>query len=161
MSAAVPVDTGEVVIRNMVAADLIDVHRIEVESYSVPWSRATFRNLLDRPDTDTVVAEITGRVVAYAISWFVVDQGELGNIAVDAEWRRQGVATRLISVALDRARERGIRDVYLEVRRTNTGAQRVYRRLGFHQVGVRRDYYVKPVEDALVMRRELLDVEPV
>jgi ribosomal-protein-alanine N-acetyltransferase len=143
----------------MADRDLKTVHRIEVESYSVPWSLATFRNLLHRPDTDAIAAEIDGTIVGYAITWFVVDQGELGNIAVDSTWRRRGIAKTLIIAALDRARTRGIREIYLEVRRTNTGAQKLYRQLGFRQVGVRRGYYVTPAEDALVMRRVLQDVE--
>lgn len=152
---------GEVQLRGMEPADLKAVHGIEDESYSVPWSLSTFRNLLHRSDTDPIVAECGGEVVGYAISWFVVDQGELGNIAVDPAWRRHGIARRLVTAALDRARTRGVREVYLEVRRSNTGAQRLYRQLGFRQVGVRRGYYVKPAEDALVMRRRLPDVEPV
>jgi ribosomal-protein-alanine N-acetyltransferase len=143
----------------MADRDLKAVYRIEVESYSVPWSLATFRNLLYREDTDAIAAEINGTTVGYAITWFVVDQGELGNIAVDSAWRRRGIARSLIVAALDHARARGIREIYLEVRRTNTGAQKLYRQLGFRQVGVRRSYYVKPAEDALVMRKVLRDVE--
>jgi ribosomal-protein-alanine N-acetyltransferase len=159
MSAVEPVGPEGLQLRRIQNADLGTVHQIEVESYSVPWSLETFRNLLYRPDTDSIVAEIGGRVVGYAVSWFVVDQGELGNIAVDAAWRRKGIARALVVASLDRARARGIRDVYLEVRRTNTAAQKLYRQLGFRQVGVRRGYYVKPAEDALVMRRVLQDVE--
>jgi ribosomal-protein-alanine N-acetyltransferase len=151
---------GEIGLRLIVGADLKAVHRIEVESYSVPWSLATFRNLVDRPDTDMIAADAGGRVVGYVISWFVVDQGELGNIAVATTWRRRGIGRLLVEAALDRARSRGIREVYLEVRRSNTGAQRLYREFGFSKVGVRRGYYVEPFEDALVMRRLLREIEP-
>lgn len=143
------------------ARDVPEIHRIEVASYTVPWNRTTFHNLLDRSDTDVIVAQSGERIVGYAITWFVVDQGELGNVAVDAPWRRQGVARALVSASLDIARKRGISEVYLEVRRSNAGAQRLYHELGFRQVGIRRNYYVKPPEDALVMRRTLRDVEPV
>jgi ribosomal-protein-alanine N-acetyltransferase len=159
MNTGIPVGPEGMRLRMIQGADLKVVHRIEVASYSVPWSLATFRNLLDRSDTDSIVAEIGGRVVGYAISWFVVDQGELGNIAVDAAWRRKGIARALVVAALDRARDRGIREVYLEVRRSNTAAQKLYRQLGFRQVGIRHGYYVKPTEDAHVMRRLLQDVE--
>lgn len=148
-------------IRAADAADLAALHRIEKESYSVPWSRGTFRNLLERSDTDVLAADSNGRVIGYVISWFVLDQGELGNVAVDEAWRRRGVGRLLIVAALERARERGASEVYLEVRRSNLGAQRLYREMGFRQVGIRRNYYVRPAEDALVMRRDLPDVERV
>ena len=67
-------------------------------------------------------------------------------------WRGKGIGTRLVSAILERARKRGAREVFLEVRRTNLTAQRLYRRMGFREIGVRKSYYVRPVEDALVMR---------
>lgn len=153
-------NAGDVRIRPARGEDLPVIHRIEKASYSVPWSRTTFRNLLDRMDTDSIVAEIGHEVVGYAISWFVLDQGELGNIAVAEKHRREGIGRLLIDAALERARARGVREIYLEVRRGNSGAQRLYRETGFRQVGVRRNYYVQPQEDALVMRHDLADVEP-
>jgi len=153
-----PVDEA-VRIRPADIADLAVVYQIEKASYSVPWSRNTFRDLLERTDTDTIVAEVDGRVVGYAISWFVLDQGELGNVAVAEAHRRQGIGRRLVGAAIERARARGVRELYLEVRRSNTGAQRLYLHMGFRQVGVRRNYYVQPREDALVMRHELAEVE--
>jgi ribosomal-protein-alanine N-acetyltransferase len=157
-------DTGgseEVALRLATARDIPSIHRIEVQSYTVPWNRTTFHNLLERSDTDIIVATSGDRIVGYVITWFVVDQGELGNVAVDEGWRRRGIARTLVSAALDTARTRGVSEVYLEVRRSNVGAQRLYRQLDFRQVGIRRNYYVKPAEDALVMRRALRDVEAI
>jgi ribosomal-protein-alanine N-acetyltransferase len=153
--------SDEVALRRATARDIPSIHGIELQSYTVPWNRTTFHNLLDRADTDIIVAHSGDRIVGYAITWFVIDQGELGNVAVDEGWRRQGIARALVSAALDLARTRGISEIYLEVRRSNVGAQRLYRRLGFRQVGIRRNYYVKPAEDALVMRRTLRDVEAI
>jgi len=132
--------------------DLGIVQRIEQESYTVPWSESTFRSLILRTDTDLLCAEVGGIVVGYAVCWYIMDQGELGNVAVDEPWRRAGVGAQLVTAVLERARKRGAREVFLEVRRTNGVAQRLYERLGFREIGLRKNYYVKPIEDALVMR---------
>ena len=148
-----------VTIRNMRQLDLSRVMQIELECFTMPWSEATFRGLLRRSDADLIVAETDGQVVGYAAFWSVLDQGELGNVSVTAKWRRQGIANRLIRVILNRAFDRSVREVYLEVRVSNLGAQDLYRAHGFEEVGRRRNYYLEPVEDALVMKRQL-DVVP-
>jgi ribosomal-protein-alanine N-acetyltransferase len=144
--------TDDVRIRPMVAADLPVVMDIENRSYSMPWSETTFRGLLRRPDADLVVAESRGLLVGYAVTWFVVDQAELGNVAVAQAWRRRGIGARLVEAVLERACERGAREVFLEVRPSNATAQRLYDRYGFKEVGRRRNYYAEPPEDAVVMR---------
>lgn len=146
-------DLAEITIRSMRSIDLSDVMDIEFDSYSMPWGEATFRGLLRRVDADLLVAESAGTLVGYAACWFVVDQGELGNVAVASDWRRRGVGARLVHAVLDRAAARGAREVFLEVRPSNTTAQRLYLRFGFEPVGRRRNYYVAPAEDAIVMRR--------
>lgn len=142
-----------VVVRDMAAADLAAVVAIEAESYSVPWSESTFRGLLRRRDAEMVVAVAGDVVIGYAAFWCVVDQGELGNVAVSSAWRGLGLGARLVEEVIRRAARRGIVEVFLEVRPTNTVARRLYERLGFAAVGRRRNYYQQPVEDALVLRR--------
>jgi ribosomal-protein-alanine N-acetyltransferase len=144
--------SGAVAIRAMTPGDLSVVGEIEVASYSMPWNAATFDSLLRRRDADLIVAEVDGRVVGYAAAWTVLDQCELGNVAVAAGWRRRGIGALLVARMLELARARGVREVFLEVRPSNREAQRLYDRLGFRTVGRRRRYYVDPDEDALVMR---------
>lgn len=139
-------------IRRMAAGDLTAVLEIETSSYTVPWSEATFRGLIRRSDADVVVVEVDGELIGYAAAWFVADQAELGNIAVAASWRRRGVGARLVTTVLERAGERGMREVFLEVRPSNTAAKRLYERFGFREVSRRRNYYTEPREDAVVMR---------
>ena len=139
-------------IRLMREDDLETVSRIEQVSYSVPWSEATFRGLLRRRDAELLVAERDGGLVGYAIFWQVLDQGELGNVAVEPQARRLGVARRLIREVMERAAARGVRELFLEVRPSNLGARRLYDSYGFVPVGRRRNYYQEPVEDAVVMR---------
>jgi [ribosomal protein S18]-alanine N-acetyltransferase len=145
--------TDDIVVRDMEPADVKTVVAIEQESYTVPWSEATFRGLLRRRDAEMIVAVGGDRVVGYAAFWCVVDQGELGNVATTAGWRRRGIGARLIIEILRRADQRGVREIFLEVRPTNAAARRLYDAFGFVQVGRRRNYYQEPVEDALVLRR--------
>lgn len=136
----------------MQASDVPRVYLIERLSYSVPWSEPTFRGLLQRGDAELLVAEMDGQLAGYAVFWQVLDQGELGNVAVDPIWRRQGLARRLVRAVMERAAARGVRELFLEVRPSNIGARQLYESFGFVQVGQRRNYYQAPVEDAVVMR---------
>lgn len=144
--------TDPIRIRRMRAGDLAAVMTIEASSYTVPWSEATFRGLIRRRDADVVVADADGELVGYAAAWFVADQAELGNIAVAGSWRRRGIGARLVATVLERAAERGMREVFLEVRPSNTVARRLYEQFGFREVSRRRNYYAEPREDAVVMR---------
>lgn len=142
-------------IRRMGESDLDDVLRIEQASFTTPWSRASFRNLLERRDADLWVAVLDGRLLGYAVVWYMADQAELGNLAVDPDARGRGYGSRLLEWALERARERGTVQIFLEVRSSNEAAQALYARHGFVSAGFRRRYYRAPVEDARVMRKKL------
>jgi ribosomal-protein-alanine N-acetyltransferase len=123
----------------------------------MPWSEATFRGLLRRSDSDLYVADVRGAVAGYAVFWSVSDQGELGNVAVAADHRGRGLGRKLVETVLARAAERGVREIFLEVRKSNEGAQNLYRTFGFFEVGKRKNYYLEPVEDALIMKK-VIDV---
>jgi [ribosomal protein S18]-alanine N-acetyltransferase len=140
-------------IRRMRAADLPQVMLIELSTFTMPWSESTFRGLLRRKDSDLFVADLKGDVAGYAVFWSVLDQGELGNVAVDDEIRGHGIGTKLIQAVLDCADERGVREVFLEVRKSNVRAQDLYKSFGFSEVGRRKNYYLEPLEDALVMKK--------
>jgi ribosomal-protein-alanine N-acetyltransferase len=146
---------NDVFVRKMRGADLQRVMQIELATFTMPWSEATFRGLLRRSDSDLVVAEAEGDVAGYAVFWAVTDQGELGNVAVAEEYRGRGIGTQLVEAVLELAGKRGVRDIFLEVRRSNAGAQNLYKAFGFLEVGKRKNYYLEPVEDALVMKKVL------
>lgn len=147
-----------VTIRPMRSADLAEVLRIENACFTVPWSGRTFRGLLDRSNASLVVAQEGspgGPIAGYAVLWVAGGEAELGDLAVDPQRRRRGVGSGLLAAALEEAARRGARAVFLEVRDSNRAARRLYERGGFRVVGVRSRYYIRPVEDALVMRREV------
>jgi len=105
-----------------------------------------------RTDTDLYVAELEDRIVGYAACWTVIDQSELGNVAVVPDARGRGVGGALVETVIERVKERGAHELFLEVRESNGVAQSIYRNRGFTVVGRRRSYYAQPTEDALVMR---------
>jgi ribosomal-protein-alanine N-acetyltransferase len=140
------------VIRPMREPDLPQVLEIEVACFSTPWKDATFRGLLRRTDTDLFVAELDDRVAGYAACWTVIDQSELGNVAVAPSARGLGMGGALVDAVVERVKERGAHECFLEVRESNEVAQSIYRDRGFSVVGRRRSYYAQPTEDALVMR---------
>lgn len=148
-------DETTVELRAMSREDLAAVLSVERDSYAVPWTLQTFSNLVDRPDTDSISAVAGDEVVGFAVAWSVVDQAELGNVAVARSWRRRGIGEALVRDIVGRLSRRGVTDVFLEVRVGNRSARRLYDRLGFTEIGRRRDYYVRPVEDAIVMRKRL------
>jgi ribosomal-protein-alanine N-acetyltransferase len=137
--------------------DLDRVMEIEQASFSTPWGRGSFRNLMGRRDAELWVSEFDGALVGYSVIWFVGREAELGNLAVDPLCRQRGLGRILLDWTLEHARERAVEKVFLEVRVSNLGAQNLYKSRGFAQMGVRRRYYREPVEDALVLS---IDLDP-
>ena len=120
-----------------------------------PWSEGVFRSALDNPDTAVLLAEgEDGTLLGYAVLYTVLDEGNLDNIAVAPEFRRQGVADALLSTLTGFARGHLAR-LFLEVRASNAPALTLYRKYGFAEVGRRKNYYEHPREDAILMTWEL------
>ena len=152
------VDAGpDVLIRRMEPEDVESVLGIESRVFTTPWQAHTFLSLIGRSGSELWVMEhpVAG-ILAYAVLWCILDQAELANIAVRSEYRGQGYASRLLERVLQIVRDREVETIYLEVRASNTRALELYERFGFSQVGVRKNYYDKPTEDALVMRLVVL-----
>ena len=143
-------------IRLMEDADVDRVAALESSAFTIPWKATTFRNLLDRPGAVVLVLEAPLVPVAgYAVLWCIKDQGELANIAVVPELRDRGLGAYLLDQVLVVARDRGVRTLYLEVRGSNARARFIYASRGFEEIGMRRDYYEKPREDARVLMKRL------
>ena len=143
---------GSTRIRPAAAADLPDLERIEIEQFSNPWSRDYFAAELANSFSHIAVAvdPRPGTVVGYLLFWKLGDELELHKIAVAGAWQRQGHAARLLDHFLRAGRDWGCRRAVLEVRAANVPAIRLYEKFAFRRAGRRRDYYVKPVEDALI-----------
>lgn len=147
---------ADCVIRPGRLADLDDVVRIEHASFDDPWSDlALAGELVEDILRLPLVAEVEGRVIGYVMAWKVAEQLHILNIAVDPDLRRAGIATLLLHACAREAIVLGLREITLEVRRSNTPAVRFYERHGFIEVGVREGYYADNGEDALIMNCEV------
>jgi ribosomal-protein-alanine N-acetyltransferase len=144
-------------IRRATGGDLDRIVAIERQSFSDPWSRSSFASLVDDPRVLFAVASSaeTGAVIGYAVTWIVVDEAEIANLAVTPSERGAGVGAALLDTAIAAAAARGVRAIFLEVRDSNAAARALYASRGFTQVGRRRRYYRRPVEDALVLRLDV------
>jgi len=143
----------EVNIKEMALEDLEAILEIEELSFPIPWSRNSFLyELLENERAIYLVAQDgLNRTIGYIGVWVVCDEGHITNLAVHPSYRRKGVAEQLLKRIIEAVRVRGVRHVTLEVRRTNLGARRLYEKLGFVHMGVRRKYYLDNNEDAFIM----------
>ena len=124
---------------------------LEAACFSAPADDGTLERMLDRPDCAFLCAAEGDELLGYA--WFqtVLDEGYVGSIAVAPTRRRRGVGRALTLAMLERARERGAAFLTLEVREGNLPARRLYESCGFQTVAVRKNYYERPREDAVLM----------
>jgi len=143
-------------VRLMEAGDVERVAAIEGASFSSAWQADTFRTLLHRPGAELwVLDSLHDGVIGYSVLWCILDQGELANIAIADGHRGRGLGALLLGRMLDVGRAQNVASVYLEVRSSNEAAVGLYERFGFVHIGVRKSYYNKPREDALVMLARL------
>ena len=134
------------------------VLRIEEQVYPRPWSHSLFLSELALRGTRSYFVARVGREVAgYAGLLLSGEDGHVTTIAVDPAWQRHGIGTRLMLVLAREALVRDARNMTLEVRLSNRGAQLLYQRFGFGPVGVRKNYYQETNEDALVMWVHAID----
>jgi len=145
---------SELLLRPMARADLDDVMEIERRAFPQPWSRAFFETELAASQARCTVAMRDGTLVGYSVCWRVADEVHLLNLAVRPCDRGCGVGRHLAKGLIAEGRSACARVVYLEVRAGNVAARRLYRELGFRDLGVRRSYY-GPGQDAIVMELRL------
>lgn len=138
-------------IREMQLDDLEQVMLIEQQNFSVPWTEMGFFSFLMREDTLFLVAEENGQILGYMGIMTVLDEGEITNVSVAQTARRRGIGQLLVKHMLDRMKERDIKVVHLEVRKSNMPAISLYEKFGFAADGIRKMYYEAPAEDAILM----------
>ena len=136
--------------------DAEEILKIELESFSSPWSLASISDAIKSSNTATYKVEDNDKkICAFAVLMFNYDEGELLNIAVSGAYRRMGLGAHLLSFVMKEAERKGVAAVYLEVRESNTGARNLYRSAGFTEIGVRKKYYQNPTEDAVLMMKKI------
>jgi ribosomal-protein-alanine N-acetyltransferase len=137
--------------------DLDAVLAIEEASFNNPTTREWYEGELKRPEVCFIYVMRTAEypVAGFCAFWLVVDQAHINNLAIRPELRGHGLGTHLLESIVTEARHLGATSLMLEVRRSNVAAQRLYAKAGFHESAVRKSYYTQPVEDALVLLRNI------
>ncbi len=147
------------VIRPGNPGDLAMIIAMEKVAFKDPWNaEALYSELLTDHMRLPLVAELGGHLCGYLMSWRVVDQLHILNIATDPNYLRQGVGTALLVAAARLATEGGQVEMTLEVRRSNTGARGFYKHHHFAETGLRRGYYQEDGEDAIIMTAACSDI---
>ena len=156
-------DVDELTIVEFEERDLPQITEIEKNSYRTPWSTNLFRCEAANPRSHILVGRLSGRheqlVAGYIVFWLIADEIQIHNITVRSEFRRQGIASRLLSRMLQGVHHEKLIGVRLEVRSSNSAARKLYENFGFVVEGVRHGYYSDTGEDALMMSMDPKTVE--
>lgn len=147
-------EAGAFRLRRMTRRDLPEVLGIERRSFSNPWPPSTFEGEIQNQGLSfpiVVVDEGTGRIAGYVIYWIIRDEAQINNVAVHPDYRRRRVGETMLREILAALRTESVEFISLEVRAGNAAARALYEKLGFKQIGIRKEYYTNPVEDAVVM----------
>ena len=140
---------------NMTADHVAQVAELEKICFGTEaWSERSVASELTNSLALWLVAEEEGNVWGYVGSQTVMDETDMMNIAVHPEHRKQGIAATLVNNLVDVLRTRGSHSLMLEVRASNDPARKLYDKLGFQQVGLRKNYYRNPKEDACILRKD-------
>lgn len=139
----------------MEEAHIRGVFEIEKECFSSPWSEDGIRSELENSNARFFVAEYNGDVLGYAGMHTVCGECYIANIAVHGTYRKKGIASTLLEKLEETAKKENGEFITLEVRKSNENAIRLYSRLGYKEVGVRKNYYSKPTEDAVLMTKTI------
>lgn len=130
------------------------VAALEKICFHDPWSEKSIASELNNPLSCWLVAVQENAVVGYVGSQTVLDASDMMNVAVDPGFRRMGIAESLVNALVAALKERQSQSLTLEVRASNEPAKALYEKMGFTQVGLRKNYYRNPREDAWILRKE-------
>ena len=139
--------------------DIDAIARVENACFSIPWSIDAIKHeICENKLADFMIAcDEENNIVGYIGIWTLLDECQINKIAVLPEKRKLGFGKAILNHVLEFTRDIGVKNWYLEVRESNTAAQALYRSAGFSSVGTRKNYYINPVEDAVLMNLEEVD----
>ena len=147
-------------IRKMTLEDVPSVIDLDRKSFSLPWPERSFRfELTANSASRCWVADFEGKIVGMIVAWLIIDEAHVATLATHPDFRRQGIAQKLLSHALLHLMADGARSSFLEVRESNLAAQEMYRKFGYEASGRRPRYYRDNDEDAILMNLASLKAE--
>lgn len=148
-----------VTIRQMKLSDICDVVEIEKECFALPWSYKSFEESLSKPYAVFLVAEVKREdsdeyeIAGYVGVYHIGDECDITNVAVSQLYRRRGIAGLLLKGVEEYGLTHNVNAITLEVRESNTKAISLYEKMQFKNIGIRKNFYEKPVENAIIMVR--------
>jgi ribosomal-protein-alanine N-acetyltransferase len=144
----------------MAESDLPEVVKIEKELFTDPWPKSVFREDIASLFSHPFVLQLNNNLAGYVIMWVAVDKGHLTNIAVATKYQRKSIAKKLLSFILRFAMEMKLAQIVLEVRSSNAPAISLYEGFGFERLAIHKNYYRNPVEDCLIMKKDITPISP-
>ena len=142
-------------ISKMCLDDIPKICELENLCFSSPWSELALKDELENPYALFLVGKIDGRLAGYIGSICVLDECSITNVAIFPEFRKMGLGNELVSYLCRLATDNKITSIYLEVRKSNIAARRLYEKCGFSICGERKNFYTAPTEDAFIMNIKL------
>ena len=131
--------------------DIPELLKIENMCFSDPWSKDTFKSSIENENSYFICEKYEDKIVGYVGMYWVLDEGYVYNLAVDENFRGLKIATNLMNELFRYSQSIGLKFLSLEVRESNEIAKCLYRKLGFEQLGIRKNFYTSPTEDAIIM----------
>lgn len=140
-----------IIYRDMTPEDVPFISQLEEETFSMPWSPASFLQMIEQEDARYYVAEEDGQLLGGCGLLMIAGEGNISNVAVAPQARKRGVGTGLLRHLISEGDKEGLTAYTLEVRVSNEAAIGLYQKLGFVSEGIRPNFYEKPTEDAMIM----------
>ncbi len=143
-------------IRKMAVQDIDEVMQVEMDSFTLPWSRESYLSELENNYASYFVCDFEGEVAGYGGIWVVFEEAHITNVAVRKDFRGSGMGKVLMEELEKTARQKKADCILLEVRPSNNVALSMYNSLGYKPTGLRKGYYIDNQEDAIIMTKNLL-----
>ncbi len=145
----------DIIIRLAEEKDISVIAEIEMECFTTPESEDSVRDVIENPVYEAFVAEVDGEVVGHTITMTSCGDTDIVSVAVRPSCRRFGIGRKLMENIFCNAKKNGVSDIFLEVRMSNIPAISLYEMTGFEKIGVRKNFYDLPREDAVLMKKSI------
>lgn len=142
-------------IRQMTEDDVAAVAALEEQNFSRPWSFDAFSKTLSDENYVVIIAKDRDALLGYCVLLCTGEEADITNVCTASATRGKGVATEMLTALMEAGAARGVTEFFLEVRESNTSARNLYTKLGFEEIGLRKNYYEEPKEHAVLMKKEL------
>lgn len=141
----------------MTEDDVTAVAALESDNFSRPWSYDAFLKTLSDENYIVIIAKETDALLGYCVLLCTGEEADITNVCTLPSARGKGVATEMLTVLMEAGKSRGVTEFFLEVRESNVPARALYTKLGFEEIGLRKNYYEEPKEHAVLMKKGSLD----